>query len=379
MRKMTSPDRMKLINERNILKVVHENPGIYRKLIAQKTGLSSQTVTNLVAELVERRVLLEYSTSLGVKGRNPVSLAVNYAGFYMITADINIEKVAVYVNSLDEAVVAFAEQPVDQTVDVLAVLKELIGRVLDQAGTGKRITASVLSVTGVVNEDKGIVVEAGKLNWYNLDLAGELAYLGVPVLVRNDVNMVAYYEKAKYPADLNFMIAKIDVGIGSAFVLGGRVLESTNNVAGELGHVTVAAPGKERPCVCGKSNCLTKFISLEALELDYGKSYAQLVEDVGKKDPRAVALIEDICTYLAPVLANTIILLDLDRIILCGCTVDHFRSIIYPCLDRKIRKLLSYWVSFKRLEIHSNIYIAQIGTQFLLDYIFAGEQDFILL
>ena len=78
-------------------------------------------------------------------------------------------------------------------------------------------------------------------------------------------------------------------------------------------------------------------------------------------------------------LANTIILLDLDRIILCGCTVDHFESIIYPCLDRKIRKLLSYWVSFKRLEIHTNIRIAQIGTQFLLDYIFAGEQDIILL
>ena len=375
MRRLTSPDRMKLINEKNILKIVHENPGIYRKLIAEKTNLSSQTVTNLVTELVERRVLLEYAPSLGIKGRNPVSLSVNYSGFYMITADINIGRVAVYVNALDETVIASEERPVGQKTDVLDVLKEMIGRVLERAGTVTTILACAISVTGVVNEDKGIVVEAGKLNWYNLDLAGELSYLGVPVLVRNDANMFAYYEKSQFPADLNFMIAKIDVGIGSAFVLGGRVLESTNNVAGELGHVTAMAQGAERPCVCGKTNCLTKFISLEALEADYGKPYGELVEEVRRKEPKAVALIEDVCAYLAPILANVIILLDLDRIILCGCTVEYFESIIYPCLDRKIRKLLSYWVSFKRLEIRTNVKITAISSRFLLDYYFSTESD----
>ena len=375
MKRMTSPDRMKLVNEKNILKAVHENPGIYRKLIAEKTNLSSQTVTNLVAELLERRVLLEYAPSLGIKGRNPVSLSVNYGGFYIITADISIERVSVYVNGLDGAEAASEEAAVDHKTDVLALVKMLIGRVVDAAGPGRPILACVISVTGVVNEDKGIVVEAGKLNWYNLDLAGELAYLGVPVLVRNDVNMAAYYEKAEYPSDVNFMIAKIDVGIGSAFVLGGRVLESTNNVAGELGHVTAMTQTEDRPCVCGKSNCLTKFISLEALEADYGKPYGELVRDVNRKVPEAVALIEDVCTYLAPILANAIILLDLDRIILCGCTVEHFQSIIYPCLDRKIRRLLSYWVSFKRLEIRTGSRITDISSRFLLDYYFSTENE----
>lgn len=123
----------------------------------------------------------------------------------MITADINIGRVAVYVNALDETVIASEERPVGQKTDVLDVLKEMIGRVLERAGTVRTILACAISVTGVVNEDKGIVVEAGKLNWYNLDLAGELSYLGVPVLVRNDANMFAYYEKSQFPADLNFM------------------------------------------------------------------------------------------------------------------------------------------------------------------------------
>lgn len=275
MRRLTSPDRMKLINEKNILKIVHENPGIYRKLIAEKTNLSSQTVTNLVTELVERRVLLEYAPSLGIKGRNPVSLSVNYSGFYMITADINIGRVAVYVNALDETVIASEERPVGQKTDVLDVLKEMIGRVLERAGTVRTILACAISVTGVVNEDKGIVVEAGKLNWYNLDLAGELSYLGVPVLVRNDANMFAYYEKSQFPADLNFMIAKIDVGIGSAFVLGGRVLESTNNVAGELGHVTAMAQGAERLLAPHLLNQLPVGLSVVRLQSFQGDKFRQ--------------------------------------------------------------------------------------------------------
>ena len=76
----------------------------------------------------------------------------------MITADINIGRVAVYVNALDETVIASEERPVDQKTDVLDVLKEMIGRVLERVGTVRTILACAISVTGVVNEDKGIVV-----------------------------------------------------------------------------------------------------------------------------------------------------------------------------------------------------------------------------
>lgn len=373
MKRMTSPDRMKFVNEKNILRLIHENPGICRKEIAERVNVSSQTVTNLVTGLIERKVLLEYHPALGIKGRNPVALKINYSGFYILSCDINIETVSVYLHSLDQSVLAQVQRPVNQKMDVLLALKDILGEVLLAGGKNLPIKACVISVTGVINEDRGIVIEAGKLNWYNLELVKELEYLGFPVLLRNDVNMISCYEKSRYQADENFMVAKLDVGIGSSFVLGGRVLRSTNNAAGELGHVTVFSSGEERPCVCGKSDCLTKFISQEALEFEYGKPYGELVEAVNRKEPEAIRLIERMCGYLAPILANAIILLDLDTIVLCGCSVDCFKSVLYPCLDKSVRKLLSYWVSFKRLEIHSNIKITEIGTQFLLDYYFNNE------
>jgi len=225
---------------------------------------------------------------------------------------------------------------------------------------------------GVVNEDTGTVVFARHLRFYDYNLAERFAYLGVPVLVRNDANIIASYEKCVCKDDMNFMVAKLDHGIGSAFVLGTMNLKSTNNVAGELGHVTVSSD-EERRCFCGKKNCLTQFISRGSLVEAYGKSYEELVQDVKNQEPEAVEFVLKICDYLVPTLANMIGILDLDRVILCGCTIDNFASILYPRMEKMIRERLSCWSAFKGLKIHSGVNIVSISTKFWLDYFFSTE------
>lgn len=372
MEKMTSLDRMKKENEKSILRAVYETPGIYRKLIAAKTGLSSQTVTNLVTEMLEKSMLVEYAVSSGARGRTPLSLRLNYAGFYLITAEVTVQYLFVCIHSLDEKEAASGKRKLQGGEDVLQCLKDLLDGVCGQAAQIKRVQALVVSVAGLVNEDIGTVVQAEKLRWYNLNLQEELAYLGVPVLVRNDVNLIACYEKTQHQGDMNFMVVKLDAGIGASFVLGSRVLRTANNAVGELGHVTVVS-GEERVCACGKTNCLTRFISCDALEKTYGKPYDRLVQDVREARTEAIQMVEKICDYLAPVLANVITLLDLDRVILCGCSADQFQDILYPCLDQRIRRLLSYWVSFKGLEIHRHTEMAGISTCFWLDTFFASN------
>lgn len=369
MEKMNSLDRMKKENEKSILRIVHENPGIYRKLITEKAHLSSQTVTNLVAEMVEERILLQQPVAPSSRGRSPVSLSINYAGIYIMTAEVSLDKLEVCLHALSGVKAVCKRERLTGKEDVLERLKNLVGQV-SKSSAGKKIQALVVSVAGIVNEDTGTVVVAEKLRWHNLNLAKELEDLGVPVLVRNDANLIACYEKSRHANTMNFMVAKIDIGIGSSFVLGSRGLKSTNNVAGELGHLTVVSEEK-RPCVCGKTNCLTKFLSVEGLEQSYGKSYRRLVRDVKRGVPEAIRLVEQVCAHLARILANVIILLDLDTIVLCGCTVANFSEIIAPCLSEGIRSRLSYWVSFQGLEWHAGTDIAVVSSQFWLDYYFS--------
>ena len=368
---MTSAQRMKQENEKRILQTVWENPGIYRKLVAKKTKLSSQAVTNQVNELVQKNLLLEYSKKTTGKGRAPISLALNYKGIYLLTVDVSLSHMNVFLHNLEGDIVISAMLHLTGKEDSLQCLKDLIKRVMDQAGEEYVIQAIVISVAGVVKEDARIVVSAEKIHWQDMDLVSALEYLDMPVIVRNDVNFIAAYERQNYPEDVSFMIVKLDIGIGSSFVLNSNSLKTTSKVSGELGHVSIAHPDT-RPCMCGKNNCLTKFISVEALEKEYGASYEKIVE-VKNGEERAIHLIEQLCDYLAPVLANVINLLDLDRVILCGCTTENFSHIIYPALEKKIKERLSYWVSFKGLEIHRDTDMIKAGCQVWMEHFFTSE------
>lgn len=375
---MTSAQRMKQENEKRILQAVWENPGIYRKLVAKKTNLSSQAVTNQVTELIQKNLLLEYSQKTTGKGRAPISLALNYKGIYLLTIDVSLNHIHVFLHNLEGEIV-YSEMPhLTGKEDSLQFLKDLIDKVLKRAGDDYIIQAVVISVAGVVKEAARIVITAEKIRWQNVDLVQELDYLDLPIIVRNDVNFIAAYERQHYPEDVSFMIVKLDIGIGSSFVLNSGSLKTTSKVAGELGHFSIDSP-EERQCVCGKKNCLTKFISIEALEQTYGASYDVIVEDVKNGKAEAIALIEQMCENLAPVLANVINLLDLDRVILCGCSTENFSHIIYPSLEKKIKERLSYWVSFKGLEVHKDTDMIKAGCQVWMEHFFTNEDSTLIV
>jgi predicted NBD/HSP70 family sugar kinase len=369
---------MKIQNTRSILKTIHDEKGIYRKVIAKRTNLASQTITNIVKELVDKKILTEYGAVQKKKGRNPTSLNINYGGFYAVTVAVTVQKLSVFLHALDGEVLDCRETIIERDMDVLNELKEILNDIKERYYLQKRIQVIMISVEGIVNETIGTVIEAKDIHWHNVDLVKELEFLKIPVFVRNDVNLIAHYEKINHKEDINFMVIKIDKGIGSALVVDRHVVRSTNSVAGEFGHVTVNS-NEKRKCTCGKYNCLTRFISKSALEERYGKDYETIKTEVRHMNPAAIGLIEGVCDYMVETLSNIIILLDLDRIILTGCIIDDFNQIIYPRLDRKIRENLSYWVAFKTLEAHQNIELPKISSEVIIDFYFNNNSEVLFL
>src|SRR2546421_619452 len=89
--------------------------------------------------------------------------------------------------------------------------------------------------------------------------------LGCPVLVDNDVNVMALGEKqsgvAKNSDD--FLFVKIGTGVGCGILVGGEVYRGANGSAGDIGHIQVDEDGP--PCSCGNLGCLEAFFSGGAL------------------------------------------------------------------------------------------------------------------
>jgi glucokinase-like ROK family protein len=94
------------------------------------------------------------------------------------------------------------------------------------------------------------------------------AELGCPVLVDNDVNIMALGERhdglAKSVDD--FLFVKIGTGIGCGIVVGGEVYRGVSGSAGDIGHIRVDDDGPI--CMCGNTGCLEAFFGGAALARD---------------------------------------------------------------------------------------------------------------
>jgi predicted NBD/HSP70 family sugar kinase len=139
------------------------------------------------------------------------------------------------------------------------------------------------------------------------------AALGAPVMVDNDVNIMALGELHAGTARSvrDFLFVKVGTGIGCGIVVNGDVYRGVGGCAGDIGHIRIEESGPT--CNCGNVGCLEAFFGGAALARD-GEASARsgrspfLAErlaatgrltavDVGEAaaagDPAAVTLIRD--------------------------------------------------------------------------------------
>ncbi len=159
------------------------------------------------------------------------------------------------------------------------------------------------------------------------DMAAALAR---PVRISNDANCFALSEAvdgAGTGADVVFG-AILGTGVGAGIVVGGRVLDGPNAIAGEWGHNPLPWPrDDERPgatCFCGRPGCIETWLAGPALARDHalhagGMLTAEAIVAASQQgDAAASATMARYEERLARALAHVINLLDPDVIVLGG-------------------------------------------------------------
>lgn len=157
----------------------------------------------------------------------------------------------------------------------------------------------------------------------------------------NDANLMALGE-ANLIEDCSHLLGiTIGSGIGSGFVINGKVYHGANGFAMELGHTIVNQNGLH--CNCGKQGCLEAYASVNGMKNQVRKKFPQLkINDLSDILTSAadIALIKQIMNngieYLAVSIANLAMCLDADAIIIGGGAVE---VIGYP-MKRLQKKIL---------------------------------------
>ena len=90
------------------------------------------------------------------------------------------------------------------------------------------------------------------------------AHFDAPVLVDNDVNVMALGEARQHDPSEQLVVVKAGSGIGLAYVAQGAVQRGAQGSAGEIGHIRAPAD-EDIVCRCGKHGCLEAVAGGEAM------------------------------------------------------------------------------------------------------------------
>ncbi len=163
----------------------------------------------------------------------------------------------------------------DKVIADIVASTEICLREANQAAWGLGI-----GVAGQVDKLTGTVLFAPNLGWRNMPLRARLEEaLGLPVVINNDVRAATWGEwrhGAGQGVD-DLVCLFIGTGIGGGIVSGGCLIEGCYNSAGELGHITIIASGRQ--CRCPNQGCLEAYAG--------GWAIAERAQEAVRADPKA--------------------------------------------------------------------------------------------
>lgn len=212
-----------------------------------------------------------------------------------------------------------------------ATIEEIARLVFDlERSCGQRGSIGV-GIPGTISSATGLVKNANS-TWLNgRPLADDLRHtLARDVRFANDANCFALSEATDGAASGAHIVFGVILGTGTGggLVVGGRVVEGANGIAGEWGHNPLPWPrAGELPgpsCYCGRSGCIETFLSGAGLTREYADAADAIVSaeavaaraDTGNRD--AARCLDQYVDRCARALASVINIVDPDVIVLGG-------------------------------------------------------------
>ncbi|MEU4829701.1 ROK family transcriptional regulator [Streptosporangium sp. NPDC023615] len=307
-----------------VLRFVRGNAPCSRADIAASTGLNKATVSSLVADLIDRRLVRETGLTENRVGRPATMLVLDGSPYAAIGIEVNVDYVtAVAVDLSGERLLSWrrsfpgAAGTAGQAMATVAgIVRRVVGRMAQQE---RQVLGLTVGVPGLVGVD-GSVRIAPNLGWRDADLCGDLTKAlrdpGFPVQVDNDANLAALAEHRFGPhaGTANLVYLTGEIGVGAGIILDGRLRRGGQGYGGEIGHIQLDPFGAE--CRCGRLGCLEAVAGIGAVLEHAALSPAEVeveldevVRLAGAGDPRTLAVLASVGHNLGKgvaVLANLI-------------------------------------------------------------------------
>jgi predicted NBD/HSP70 family sugar kinase len=233
-----------------------------RSELAETTGLARSTVAARIDTLMRLGLIAPFGGGQSTGGRPPALFALNPAARVVVGVDIGATHARAVLSDLSGALLAEISARIDIVEGPEAVLGWVVTtiRALLRRATRRLddLAAIGIGLPGPVEHSTGRPINPPIMpGWDRYDVPGFLQeHFAVPVLIDNDVNIMALGERQTHLSDVDdLVLVKVATGIGGGIVSGGRLQRGAQGTAGDLGHVHVSGHDDVR-CRCGNLGCL---------------------------------------------------------------------------------------------------------------------------
>jgi predicted NBD/HSP70 family sugar kinase len=239
-----TPSLLRELNDRAALELLLDGHSLTRAQLSELTGVSKVTVAQMLARLEERGLVATVGASSGGRGPNAALYSVVPSSAYAAALYMEQDLVRTAVADVTGRVIAeVREDTASAEGDPVELVRSAVDRACQRAGVSvSMLSAFVIGSPGVVDPVTGDPRLAINLPaWHEGVLAGLRGALRKNVLIENDVNLAAMAEHAIGAAagTADFVLLWLDVGVGLATVLDGRLHRGVSGAAGEIGWLPV--------------------------------------------------------------------------------------------------------------------------------------------
>jgi predicted NBD/HSP70 family sugar kinase len=325
----TNLERAHLLNQRVVLETVRLNEPVSRIEIARLTGLTNQTVFNIVEDLQQIGLIQNFGRKTAERGQPAKLFEINADAAFSIGLHMERDHIAAVLVDFKGVIRSrtYRGRYLSTPDEALKQVYSSIGE-LRRTNKRRRIWGLGIALPGPIDFRHGKVVFSPNFpGWEQVNVQDYFRKkTGLRVLIDNDATAAAIGE-SWYGAGRHldsFVYIYIGVGVGGGIVINGRPHRGFRGGSGEVGHIIVSHGRNAKLCGCGKKGCLEAYLSLTALAqhltesgIDYN-GLSQLRDLYQEKNRVLIEWLSDAAFYLAETINNLRLFFDPEAFVIGG-------------------------------------------------------------